>query len=449
MFFIIKRTLLFMLLVQCFFLSIAHSADTKYLTCLSENGSGRATAYSETNKIVTIGSKTHVAWLDSEGDTFWVRIRTYSHGKKAWSPAYTIGEAYDNHGGPALTADRDGFLHVVYYPHHHPFRYRKSVKPNDASKWTKEIQFGKRCTYPAMLCGPDDTLYLFCRESTGKQWLLNFYTKSADEAWQGPRTLFHGNAASGYTRWQASPAWGSDNKTIHLGFMTYETVEGVRKGYAVNYMKSPDRGKTWETLGGSTIDLPATPSTVDHIVSATSTQSPLDMRPGSIAVDGEGKPWMIYSRLDKKPFEAWLATPRENGNWEKISLLPEIKKHWPNRSVQTPGSIVFDKKGTMYVAVTTVFSDSGYTNSFWGDPSDEIVLLISNDQGQSFDTYLLSKEDLDVPNWLPNLQRPTRVEAIGVPYLIYTHGHRGENNKQIMSNEVYWCDIPGLIRQDH
>ena len=101
---------------------------------LSERGCGRASAYSEANKIVTSGDRTHVAWLDSPPEGFRVRVRTLNRWTGDWSPTATVGEAYDNHGGPALTIDSSGFLHIVYYPHHHAMRYRKSKRPNDASE---------------------------------------------------------------------------------------------------------------------------------------------------------------------------------------------------------------------------------------------------------------------------------------------------------------------------
>jgi len=117
---------------------------------LSSDGCGRATAYAETNKIVTLGNKTHVAWLDSvKGGGFRVRVRTLDRTTGEWSPTIDVGPAHDNHGGPALAPDSKGYLHVVYFPHHHPFRYRRSKRPNDATEWGDEAQFGKRCTYPS------------------------------------------------------------------------------------------------------------------------------------------------------------------------------------------------------------------------------------------------------------------------------------------------------------
>ena len=42
-----------------------HSNMDNNLVLLSENGSGRATAYADCNKIITLQDKTHVVWLDS------------------------------------------------------------------------------------------------------------------------------------------------------------------------------------------------------------------------------------------------------------------------------------------------------------------------------------------------------------------------------------------------
>ncbi len=65
---------------------------------ISSAGSGRATAYLESTKIITYADKTHVAWLDSDAEGFRVRIRTRDAVSGAWSPVWTIGEAANNHG---------------------------------------------------------------------------------------------------------------------------------------------------------------------------------------------------------------------------------------------------------------------------------------------------------------------------------------------------------------
>jgi len=411
---------------------------------LSVRGCGRATAYSEFNKIVSIGGKTHVSWLDSVGGKFQVRIATLDRATGKWSGVHTVGEAFDNHGGPSLTSDSSGYLHIVYYPHHHPFRYRRSVRPNDASEWGEEVQFGKKCTYSSLICTADDKLVLACRETATKQWALNVYEKAADGAWTGPRTIFHGNYPSGYTRWQAAMVLGRDGRTIHISFMVFERGAGDI-GSAIGYLRSPDAGRTWERGDGTKVDLPARPGTIEIVDGSAKADGATNFRPGNIALDGEGVPWVIYSRLDRDPFEAWAARRTKGGKWEKIALLPVIQGKWKNRGVKMPGSIVFGKDGTMYVAAETVISGTGDELSFWGHPSTEVVLLVSKDKGKTFDLFEVSKPDGLAANWLPNLERPTGSEAIYVTSLIYTHGARGKTNKDIMSNEVIWCDVAGLV----
>lgn len=148
--------------------------------------------------------------------------------------------------------------------------------------------------------------------------------------------------------------------------------------------------------------------------------------------------------MDRQPFEAWIARPDPETGWQKISLLPAIQKKWPDRGVKTPGSIVFGRDGTMYVVVTTVNSNIKNETALWGHPSAEVVLLVSKDQGHAFSVFEISPSNPSVPNWLPNLERPTSYEPVDVPSLIYTHGHRGKTNKQIMSNKVIWCDLASL-----
>ena len=49
---------------------------------LSAHGCGRATAYPQENKIVTLGDAVHVAWLDSVAEGFRVRIRTLDRAQR-------------------------------------------------------------------------------------------------------------------------------------------------------------------------------------------------------------------------------------------------------------------------------------------------------------------------------------------------------------------------------
>jgi hypothetical protein len=299
-----------------------------------------------------------------------------------------------------------------------------------------------------MVVLPDDSLVLVCRERTDERWVMNQYSKPADGAWEGPRTLLHGNAPSGYTRWQTGLALGRAGKVMHMSFMVYEGSDLFGKqgpGYAIGYLRSWNGGRDWEQSDGKPVPLPATPETIELVEGARMRTGSANLRPGNIAVDPDGSPWLIYSRLDRQPFETWIANPAVGGGWRKTPLLPVIRKHWPGRSIKTPGQIVFDRDGTMYVALTTVRADASVEQGYWGHQSAEIALLVSGDLGRTFRAFPVSPPDEGVPNWLPSLERPTRHVQIPPPTLMYTHGAAGSNNRQTMANKVIWCDLAAMI----
>ena len=103
--------------------------------------------------------------------------------------------------------------------------------------------------------------------------------------------------------------------------------------------------------------------------------------------------------------------------------------------------------GCSHLTLTTVNSNVKDETEHWGHPSAEVFLLVSKNRGYTFSVFGISPPDSSVPNWLPNLERPTRHQAVKLPSLIYRHGHRGKTNKQIMSNEVVWCDLASLLAQ--
>ncbi len=415
----------------------AAAGEPRALFTLSRHGCGRATAYSKSNKIVTLGQKTHATWLDSQDGKFWVRIRTLDRVSGQWSPTCTVGEAFDNHGGPALTHDDAGHLHIIYYPHHHPFRHRRSLRPNDASAWGDEEQVGTRATYPCLVCAPDGTLLLTCRESRKPRWLMQLYRKPPGGPWRGPTTLFHGVAPGGYTQWQSGLAFGPRGKWLHMAWHVYE----AGCGYAVCYLRSRDGGETWERSDGTRVKLPATPATAEVIDGIRRPKKGMEMRAGALAVDPDGVPWVPYRFGARKPPEGWLAHPDGKGGWHRIPLLPRVRKRWPDRGITFARQAAFDRDGTLYVALTTVLAG----DNRWGAPSKEIALLVSRDRAKTFDAIEVSPPDPTTPNWHPSLERPTRQAPIGVPALTYTHGRKGERNTDILSNEVVFADLARLI----
>ena len=411
----------------------ANAANEHFL--LSDVGCGRATGYAEANKIVTHEGKSHVAWIDSPEEGFRVRIRTLDHDSGEWAPTVTLGEGYDNHGGPSLTMDSEGYLHVAYYPHHHPMRYRRSLKPNDTTAWTDEELIGKTTTYPTLVCAPDDTLILTCRESSKNvPWEANRYIKKKGGDWEGPHTIIRALHMN-YAHFMEALAWDSKG-TLHLGTRIYGG--DPRRGHTIGYMKSDDLGETWTRWDGSKIEMPATAETID-IVESSPKGPGIGLRAGAIAMDGNDVPHIICCQMDTLPSKTWIAKPGANGAWTQTDLAPFLPKKYEGWGVATPGEVVFNDEGTMYVVATLIQPPDNADVSIWGHPSSEPILFTSNDGGKTFDFELLTTPDPEVPRWLPNMERPTGHNRVtGRPGIIYTEGTRGDTNLQLVSNNVRW-----------
>ena len=398
---------------------------------LSQQGSGRATAYCVSNKIVTIGDKTHVAWLDSIPEGFRVCVRTLDHSTENWSPTLRVGHGHDNHGGPALTVDSKGYLHLVYYPHHRPFHYRRSKRPNDTSAWTDPfVAFGKQCTYPTLMCGPDDTLYLTCREGAKPNWLVNMYTKRPDGEWEGPHHLLRA-MKTGYAHFQIALAWGPDHKMLHMSIRFYDGGQA----HTIGYLYSDDFGKTWKRSDGQRVELPATAETVTNIAHGRDQAKP-NFGSGAIAVDSKNRPHILYCSAVDGMHCVYLASLVGSGEW-RTRKLTEIQEVYPGWQSTIAGGMCISSDGTIHALIQIAKCD---VKDMWGHPSMEIVRLTSRDQGKSFKIAMASQPNPVVPNWLPNIERPTGFNRVDNPSFIYTGGQAGEGCSDILSNDVVWVE---------
>ena len=405
---------------------------------LSEQGCGRATGYAEAPKIVTLRNRTHVAWLDSPPEGFRARVRTLDRRSGEWSETYTLGEAHDNHGGPAITIDSQGFLHVVYGPHHHPFRYRRSKGPNDASAWETEVEFGERCTYPTLVCGSDDTLYLTCRRSfSDRPWQVELWTKPPGKPWSGPVTVAKARYP-GYAHFQESLSWGPEHRRIHLCCRFHEKTDDQAYGrlQTVGYMRSDDSGKTWHRLDGTRIEAPATAETVDVLASGGVDVGRV-LRAGAMAVNAQGIPHVVYSVQEEGRGRSFLAKPSDNGTWTHTELNRHLPKEWVDWNLVMPGGLAFNDSGQLFVAATV--QDPKKEEQGWGHPSSEVVELAPANGQRELSFRRVSRADPERAHWLPNIERHTgHNEVPDRPGLIYTSGPSGEENTELLSNKVYW-----------
>ena len=150
---------------------------------------------------VTVDGKTHVVYIDmrkgqdEEGSP--QLIVTYNHDDQTVTQplllGFTKGTKNDgpepnDHNGPAIVSDSQGFLHVVLGSHQQPFKYTVSKRPNDSSAWTPPVEFSNKFniqeTYVGLVIDKADTLHLVSRMVDDDGYSLHYMHKSRnDESW--------------------------------------------------------------------------------------------------------------------------------------------------------------------------------------------------------------------------------------------------------------------------
>lgn len=440
------------------------SVDEKqvYRKLVSEIGSERATQ-GNGNKIVTVQGKTHIVWQDATDKGYFARVRTLDHASGKWSPTYTLGKGRDNHARPTITVDSKGFLHAIIGGHHTGLQYRRSLKPNDASVWTKAETFGKT-TYPVLICGPGDTLYLAGRHDANWKG-MDFYAKPPGEKWQYRGLLVAKQKRyQFYAAYHNALAWEPKHKTLHMstGFYMGLRGDGSRKlrglHQAIGYMRSDDFGKTWTKADGSPIQLPATTDTIDLIEEgirdARATNKPkAGIQHCGIAVDSTNRPFIVYVRHTPQPGRIFLVTPDDQGGWKHLPLQKVIEKHWPGLG-SIHCSVSMTRDDVLCLALTLAplkHPQANWNPGIWGRPAfwlrdhpniKRIVWLQSSDGGRTFTTRNIIPHDPKIGTLLPTLEKPTGFNGVAkgkYPPLLYFSGlSRYRKKGEIIQNDVYY-----------
>ncbi len=412
------------------------SAKDRHL--LSTEGSGRATAYIESPKIITFEGKTHVGWLDTPTEGFRVRVKTYDHATGSWTDAVDLGDAASNHGGPALTIDAEGYVHVIYYSHHHPFRYRRTVRPNDTSEWTEYTEVGHNLTYPALVCAADGTLILTARRSYDDQPLeLEMWTKPPGGEWAYRHSILK-SRFNDYTQFAASLAWSPDHQTLHLSARIYEAPgdDAMVAITTAGYLASDDDGLTWRKANGEAVKIPATADTWDSYAQGRTVHRRV-LGVGSMATDPAGVPHLVYAAEVGRSAHSYLVRPDGAGGWHHQLLNTFLPPDYRNWDLFMHGGISFGANGQAMI-VGTVMELQPDTH-FWGEVTTEIVIFESLDGGQTFSSRVLDDPNPHSPRWMPNVERPTGFNQMPArPTFIFTDGVRGDGLQDILSNHVYW-----------
>jgi hypothetical protein len=202
--------------------------------------------YAEMPATLDGGNPTYIATIDRETRT--VIAKKFLVKAEPEQP--------DVHSRPTIAVDSKGYLHVVSGSHGQPFRYLRSLRPDDITGgWTKPVKMTSRQTYASLVCDARDRLH-----SVFRQWAphatLGYKSKAAmDVRWERVRTLVHGALERGkfeygifYHRLFIDRA-----STLYLNFTFFEFNTDQDGDYPEALAVSEDSGKTWQLADKKTI----------------------------------------------------------------------------------------------------------------------------------------------------------------------------------------------------
>jgi len=373
------------------------------------DGSDRATAYEMSNKIVRYGNKTHIGYLKYEGGSHKAYVRTYHHDTGEWDDEVFLGSVYDNHGGPALAVDSNGYLYVFYDGHHTTLKWRKSTNPNDASSWTDAEAVPNQAidpTYPSVVVDSSNNIHLIYRGDQTTDCKL-YYQKYNGSSWSAATTLAE-DSSSLTPEYSCSIAIDS-NDVLHVGVHFFDN--SANKGKKAGYMKSDDGGSTWKKSDGTTYTLPITYSTLETVETGD------DLRLGNIAVDSDGHPFFVVHRLHNSPKDGQFW--RYNGT------------SWVGTTLSISGKDLYPSSTTFLNGIIYVFLHVG---SSWNANDCEVYMFYSSDNGSTFTSKQISTTDSSNANWLSNAEQKNGANTLSEMRVMWTHGSS-------IPTEIYFAKI--------
>ncbi|MBC8356380.1 MAG: BNR-4 repeat-containing protein [Planctomycetes bacterium] len=405
--------------VSCVMPALAQSSVGEIISTV---GSERATT-GNNNKIVTHNGKTHVVWQDSTPKGYFNRVRTLDHRSGQWSEPVELNKARDNHARPSITIDSRSFLHVILSGHSSSITWRRSLRPNDSSQWAPAEEAGAG-TYPAVVCGPDDTLLATARAAGWRG--VELMTRSPDGNWAQRRLVDRGDGWKGYSTFTSGLAVGPDG-TIHLACNIARGKAGRPGLYqSVGYLRSHDAGRTWQKADGTKTPVPVLPQDMDLLVEANLPPRKLkDRKPefpevvanGNIVTDSEGRPYVLYISHLEKPGQLILATPDERGKWNQRTILDAERAYPDMRPIGSCFPVTITADNALHILLELVPFDDGWENGkptrlmvLRSDPVKRLVRLVSTDRGKTF-----SVKSLIEPGTMfnmVNIERPTGINRI-------------------------------------
>lgn len=407
---------------------------------LSSKGSTRATAYTCANKSVTRDGKLHVVWLDAVAQ---VCGRTCDLSTGAWGETRQLFTGCDNHTNPALSADREGRLHLAYGPHGYwgnwnngCFKAVVSAAPGVIDRWTGEHSFGYLGTYASLVCLPDGLDAIVYRGGDAPACLM-FQKQRRLGGWEPARPLLGQAIEPQYTNTGGTLACSTDG-TLYAACHFYNTGGGSNppvtgdkgrmgsSGAAV--LKSADGGATWTDLAGEPFH---TPGYYEPRIAVPPLNSYVYIK--GLATDSSGTPWV----LTLKPAvddERILLSCWRHGAWRTADLQPCL----PADRIAVDATLTIDTRDRLHLALTAVRRGAPEDVNAWGHPTAEVFHVMTRGTAADAVCSCVSTPDEGMANWLPSISLTGPFHPVDEPTILYTRGVPGTGCSPATETEV-WC----------
>jgi hypothetical protein len=199
------------------------------------------------------------------------------------------------HNVYTIAVDADERVHVFGNHRRSPLRYVRSARGGDISQWVSGLVPGptERVTYPQLASLPDGTLLFFRREGmSGRGAVMLAALDPGAQEWRHVGNIIEGRPSdeSPYLhRVAVDPLTGM----VHLLF-TWRRTGDVATTNDVEYARSPDAGRTWETSAGERLRVPLTHGASDVVIDTPPEGSGL-LNQGGLDVDRCGRPHAVVT----------------------------------------------------------------------------------------------------------------------------------------------------------
>ena len=419
---------------------------------LSTSGSDRGTAYAISNKIVRTQDRLYVGWLDAPpgpGEKARLMLGVCDPNSGVCLNTVVLGDAEDNHCGPALVVDATGRFHMIIGAHgqHHKvgkgaFFYRWSDTPEEAESWSEPERLGPADTYPALVVDSKNNLHLVHREcglTYDAHWQLWYRCKPHGQAWVKPRPLVE-SPTHGYCHFGHHLRVGPDD-SLHVLFRFHHGPTGKGANcntYAVAHLDSVDGGKSWRS---DSVPLKTYPSQMDDIRLAES--HPVgNVGSSSLLVDAHGHPVFMTTNPDR---DIPRLHRRTDDGWIAVDLRDDKDVGRAFAQLKT-GVLSWDAQGNIHLVSTA--SPDGETTR-WDDPRLELYHHVYDIDGLRKSCKQVTSGDPSAAFWHPNLENwdwhRRDIVCQDGHWLLYTHGLNqggiGGDNRNALKTKIYLTKI--------